>query len=81
VTAGEGLADLAHQTTEATNSEWLSVDELLTGEVEGRYRLMRPTLALLTELQTLGTVDAVLEQATSGGRTIESIRPQVPGIH
>ncbi|WP_019160132.1 NUDIX hydrolase [Brevibacterium senegalense] len=81
VTAGEGLADLAHQTTEATNSEWLSVDDLLTGEVEGRYRLMRPTLALLTELQTLGTVDAVLEQATNGARTIESIRPQVPGIH
>lgn len=81
VTAGEGLADLAHQTTEATNSEWLSVDELLTGETEGRYRLMRPTLALLTELQTLGSVEAILGLATSGDRTIESIRPQVPGIH
>lgn len=81
VAPGAELADLTHQTTEATNSEWLSVDELLTGEEEGRYRIMRPTLALLTEVQTLGSVDAVLGLAAGGTREIQSIRPQVPGIH
>lgn len=81
VAAGAELEDLNHQTTEATNSEWLGIDELLTGETEGRYRLMRPTLALLTELQSLGSLAAILDDATDGDRTIESIRPKVPGIH
>lgn len=79
--AGEELVELTHRTTEATNSEWLGVDELLTGETEGRYRLMRPTLALLTELQSLGTLETVLAHAADGSREIESIRPTVPGIH
>lgn len=81
VAEGAELEDLTHQTTEATNSEWLGVDELLTGETEGRYRLMRPTLALLMELQALGSLGAILGHATDGNRTIESIRPKVPGIH
>ncbi|MGO1397371.1 MAG: NUDIX hydrolase [Brevibacterium yomogidense] len=79
--AGEELVELTHQTTEATNSEWLGVDELLTGETEGRYRLMRPTLALLTELQSMASLEAVLTHAADGSRTIESIRPVIPGIH
>ncbi len=79
--AGEELVELTHQTTEATNSEWLGVDELLTGEAEGRYRLMRPTLALLTELQSMGSLEAVLTHAADGSRTIESIRPVIPGVH
>ncbi|SMY12032.1 NUDIX hydrolase [Brevibacterium jeotgali] len=79
--AGEELVELTHQTTEATNSEWLGVDALLTGETEGRYRLMRPTLALLTELQSLGSLDAVLAHAADGSRTIESIRPVIRGVH
>lgn len=79
--AGEELVELTHQTTEATNSEWLSVDELLTGETEGRYRLMRPTLALLTELQSMGSVEAILTHAADGSREIASIRPVIPGIH
>lgn len=81
LTAGEELSSLQHQTTEATNSEWLSVAGLLEGERQDRYRLMRPTLALLTELHALGDLAAAMDLASSGTRVIESIRPRIPGVH
>ncbi|WP_245579743.1 NUDIX hydrolase [Brevibacterium album] len=81
VTGGAELSALTHRTTEATNSEWLSVRGLLEGERAERYRLMRPTLALLTELEALGGLASVMDLATGGERTIESIRPRIPGVH
>jgi 8-oxo-dGTP pyrophosphatase MutT (NUDIX family) len=81
VTGGAELSALTHQTTEATNSEWLGVRELLDGERAERFRLMRPTLALLTELDALGDLSAVMDLATGGERVIESIRPKIPGVH
>lgn len=73
-------SDLAvrHQTTEATNSEWLGVEDILDAEAAEKLKLMRPTLVLLNELARFGSVDAVLS-AERGA--IDPVRPFAPGKH
>lgn len=50
---------LTHQTTEADSSEWRTVDSLLSAYEAKEIRLMRPTLALLTDLAHITQPDAI----------------------
>lgn len=76
VSAAPGSAP-HHQTTEADNSEWLPVDEILTDEAEGRLKLMRPTLFLMNELSTFDSATQIAEAQ----KTIDPVRPEFPGNH
>lgn len=51
---------LAHTTTEATDSEWLPVAELVARAEAEELALVPPTRTIADELQQLGSVDAVL---------------------
>lgn len=51
---------LAHTTTEATDSEWLAVDELVRQSQDGPLAMVAPTRTIVDELQALGSVEAVL---------------------
>lgn len=62
-----------HQTTEATNSEWAPVERLLEDYDSQRIAMMRPTLHLLNEIFNLGSVDAVMNEAST--REIDPVRP------
>ncbi|NHW48062.1 NUDIX domain-containing protein [Paenarthrobacter sp. MSM-2-10-13] len=48
-----------HQTTEAWQSLWMPVAEILAAEAAGTLKLMPPTYYLLKELAGFGTVDQV----------------------
>ncbi|ABM06634.1 MULTISPECIES: NUDIX hydrolase [Micrococcaceae] len=48
-----------HQTTEAWQSLWMPVADILEAEAAGTLKLMPPTYYLLKEIAGLGTVDAV----------------------
>lgn len=77
VARGEEIGDLRHQTTEATNSEWMNVEHILAEEAAERLKLMRPTLVLLNEVHRFGSVEALM----SAERDIEPVRPFAPGKH
>jgi len=53
-----------HQTTEATDSEWLAPARLLASADEGTVRLMRPTYATLQSVQRLGSLVRLKNQET-----------------
>lgn len=63
-----------HQTTEATDSLWMPTARILAERSAGRLRLMRPTLTLLMELDSLGSADAIMGVE----RVVEPVRPNVP---
>ncbi|NQD86584.1 NUDIX domain-containing protein [Paenarthrobacter sp. CM16] len=48
-----------HQTTEAWQSLWMPVDQILDSEAAGTLKLMPPTYYLLKEIAEFETVDAV----------------------
>ena len=77
VARGEEIGDLRHQTTEATNSEWMNVEHILAEEAAERLKLMRPTLVLLNEVHRFGSIEALM----SAERDIEPVRPFAPGKH
>ncbi|GAA4283502.1 NUDIX domain-containing protein [Brevibacterium daeguense] len=77
VARGDQIGDMRHQTTEATMSEWMNVEQILREEAAERLKLMRPTLVLLNEVHHLGSVDALI----SAQREIEPVRPFMPGKH
>lgn len=77
VARGDEIGDLRHQTTEATNSEWMNVEHILAEEAAERLKLMRPTLVLLNEVHSFGSVEALM----SAERDIEPVRPAMPGKH
>ncbi|MFJ5958084.1 NUDIX hydrolase [Paenarthrobacter sp. NPDC092416] len=52
-------AEPKHQTTEAWQSLWMPVQQILHAEAAGTLDLMPPTYFLLNEVAALGTVDAV----------------------
>lgn len=60
VAIADERAKLSHTTTEADRSEWRSVPSVLADHAAGRIRLMRPTLALLEELQQRDTSDLLM---------------------
>jgi 8-oxo-dGTP pyrophosphatase MutT (NUDIX family) len=62
---------LTHQTTEADSSEWRTVASLLSAYEDNRIRLMRPTLALLTDLAHIA-----LPSDMTGPREIIPQRPR-----
>ncbi len=66
--------DVRHQTTEATDSGWMSTQEILAQRAEGTLRLMRPTLTLLMEIDAIGSAAGVLEQH----RVVYPVRPTMP---
>ena len=49
-----------HLTTEASNSLWMPISDILAQETTGSLKLMPPTFVLLGELAALGSIDAVL---------------------
>ena len=51
---------LAHTTTEATGSEWLPLDELVSRAEARELALVPPTRTIVDELQQLGSVESVL---------------------
>ena len=63
--------EVRHQTTEATDSQWLSTTEILRRRSAGKARLMRPTLVLLDELHQLGSARAALDIH----RIVDPVRP------
>lgn len=63
-----------HQTTEATNSQWIRPTDLFAACDAGKVRLMAPTRATLQSIANLGTVDAAL--AWDGA--IQPVRPIRP---
>lgn len=64
--------DPKHQTTEASNSEWVRPEELFEKFERGQVGLMRPTRTTLEDLSALQTVEAVL----SSTKPILTVRPQ-----
>jgi 8-oxo-dGTP pyrophosphatase MutT (NUDIX family) len=60
-----------HLTTEASNSLWMPISDILTQEAAGSLKLMPPTFVLLGELAALGSIDAVL----SAKRDIVPVSP------
>lgn len=52
-------AEPRHQTTEAWQSLWMPVQDILAAEAEGQLQLMPPTYYLLKEIAEFATVDAV----------------------
>jgi 8-oxo-dGTP pyrophosphatase MutT (NUDIX family) len=71
--AGPGV-EPRHETTEAWQSQWLPVRQIVEDEAAGVLRLLPPTLAILDELLDLGAVVPILQSK----RTIKSVRPR-PG--
>ena len=63
-----------HQTTEATDSQWIRPEELFLAADAGALRLMAPTRATLHAVTELGTLAAVLGQDAE----IRSVRPIRP---
>lgn len=53
-------AEFAHQTDEATHSDWISVADLVREAEDGTLSLVPPTRTIVDELSALGTLDAVL---------------------
>lgn len=51
--------ELVHSTTEATHSEWLTVDELVRRAIAGEVVMVAPTLTIVDELQALASVSAI----------------------
>jgi 8-oxo-dGTP pyrophosphatase MutT (NUDIX family)/GNAT superfamily N-acetyltransferase len=51
---------LAHTTTEASGSEWLPINELVSRAEARELALVPPTRTIVDELQQLGSVEAVL---------------------
>ncbi|WP_347351331.1 GNAT family N-acetyltransferase [Intrasporangium sp.] len=51
---------LSHTTTEATGSEWVSLDDLVQRTEAGQLAMVAPTRTIVDELQRLGSLDAVL---------------------
>lgn len=64
---------LAHTTTEATDSEWLPVDDLVARAEARELALVPPTRTIVDELQRLASVKAVLDLHP----VIESVRHDV----
>lgn len=52
--------ELRHTTTEASHSEWLSLDDVVARTEAGELVLVPPTRTIVDELQTLGSLEAVL---------------------
>ncbi|MEV7606591.1 NUDIX domain-containing protein [Paenarthrobacter sp. NPDC089322] len=52
-------AEPQHQTTEAWQSLWMPVQDILAAEAEGKLQLMPPTYYLLKEIAEFPTVSAV----------------------
>lgn len=77
VTAPEDADAAVHQTTEAENSEWMNVRHIIAEEEAQRLKLMRPTLALLGEIDALGSVKAVM----GSDHEIVPVKPREPGKH
>lgn len=50
-----------HQTTEATASQWISPAELLRAADAGKLRLMSPTRSILQDVNSLHTLEAILD--------------------
>lgn len=71
--ADSSAIDAAHQTTEATNSEWTTVNHLIEEYSAKRIDMMRPTLTLLYEISELGSVEAIVTRAKH--RSIQPVRP------
>lgn len=59
----------AHLTSEAVDSRWEAVADLLAAGRDGRVRLMTPTRVILQELLDLGSVEAVTR-----------LRPVITGV-
>ncbi|HET8593858.1 MAG TPA: GNAT family N-acetyltransferase [Intrasporangium sp.] len=64
---------LAHTTTEASGSEWLPINDLVSRAEAGELALVPPTRTIVDELQRLGSVEAVLALQP----VIESVRHDV----
>ena len=69
-TAGPGV-EPRHQTTEAWQSHWLPVRQIIQDEAAGTLRLLPPTLTILDELLEIGAAASILKTR----RAIESVRP------
>jgi 8-oxo-dGTP pyrophosphatase MutT (NUDIX family) len=65
-----------HATTEASQSQWSPVQELLDGESAGNLRFLPPTLAILDDLLDLGATEPVF----ACQRTIEPVRLRPDGL-
>jgi 8-oxo-dGTP pyrophosphatase MutT (NUDIX family) len=59
-----------HTTTEATGSEWLPIDELVSRAEARELALVPPTRTIVDELQCLGSVAAVL-----------ALQPVIEAVH
>ena len=57
--------DPLHQTTEASESLWTPVNELLDDQENGRLKILPPTLSILDELAEMGTLAHALESKRS----------------
>lgn len=69
-------AEPRHATTEASQSQWSPVHQLLEEEHAGNLRFLPPTLAILDELLDIGAT----EQIWARLRTIEPVRLRPAGL-
>ncbi len=67
-----------HATTEASASEWLTLDDLVARTEAGHVAMVPPTRTLVDELHRLGSIDAALAVAGASG-PIEPVRHDVSG--
>jgi 8-oxo-dGTP pyrophosphatase MutT (NUDIX family)/GNAT superfamily N-acetyltransferase len=74
--------ELRHTTTEASHSEWLRVDDVVARTEAGELVLVSPTRTIVDELQTLGSLEAVLAlrpTVTPVRHDVTARRPRPPG--
>jgi 8-oxo-dGTP pyrophosphatase MutT (NUDIX family)/GNAT superfamily N-acetyltransferase len=74
--------ELRHTTTEASHSEWLSVEDVVVRTEAGELVLVPPTRTIVDELQSLGSLEAVLAlgpTVTPVRHDVTARRPRPPG--